>query len=589
MHKLYFVKLFAYIVIICLITAQPLYAVGESILISQIQLGDKISAKNEFVELYNNGSSDQEFTDWCLYYQSISLAQNKMVCMTPARDDLHIFLPSHSHMIIVSNELALYNPLMPGDFRFSATLSGTGGYVKLFNGGGVEIDKVGWGNSDSVTNLAPIAPVGSVLSRKTLSEEILQDTDVLSDDFEIVQPKSTYTFGSIYEVEDLCTNLDGIQDNLPEGYELNENLECYLPPTDVCLNLEGIQTVLPDGFEVDDSGNCISYDECPNLEGIQASVPDGYIEADNVCKKIALPVVITELLPNPTDTDDGSEFIELFNPNNEVIELSNYQFVVEGKTYAFLNGFAVDAGGYASFDNEDIKFTLVNTGGNVFISSIDNSFVSDSISYTDAKEGLSWALIGDSWQYSNRPTPGNENLPSFIEDVILIPAESISELKPCPEGQERNPETNRCRKIVSESSSLLKPCKDGQYRSEETGRCRNIASDVAILIPCPEGQERNPETNRCRTIATVLGVSTLKPCPEGQERNPETNRCRKISGTMPVATYAPEKMSKEQSNPMLLWSLVALGAAAVCYGIWEWRKELYCLIGRIGKIISRSK
>jgi len=37
--------------------------------------------------------------------------------------------------------------------------------------------------------------------------------------------------------------------------------------------------------------------------------------------------------------------------------------------------------------------------------------------------------------------------------------------------------------------------------------------------PCPEGKERNPRTNRCR--------KAMKPCPEGKVRNPKTNRCKK--------------------------------------------------------------
>ena len=37
--------------------------------------------------------------------------------------------------------------------------------------------------------------------------------------------------------------------------------------------------------------------------------------------------------------------------------------------------------------------------------------------------------------------------------------------------------------------------------------------------PCKAGQERNPQTGRCR--------KSPKPCKAGQERNPQTGRCRK--------------------------------------------------------------
>ena len=45
---------------------------------------------------------------------------------------------------------------------------------------------------------------------------------------------------------------------------------------------------------------------------------------------------------------------------------------------------------------------------------------------------------------------------------------------------------------------------------------RKYVSEVKL---CPPGKERNPETGRCREV-----------CPPGKERNPETGRCRKIKG-----------------------------------------------------------
>jgi hypothetical protein len=50
------------------------------------------------------------------------------------------------------------------------------------------------------------------------------------------------------------------------------------------------------------------------------------------------------------------------------------------------------------------------------------------------------------------------------------------------------------------------------------------------LKPCKEGQERNPETNRCRNIKTTRQTKKkeLKPCKPGQIRNPATNRCKKM-------------------------------------------------------------
>lgn len=618
MHKLYVLKLFSYVILISLVATQPLYAVSESLVISQIQTGDKISAKNEFVEIYNNSTSDQEVTDWCLYYQSASLVQGRMVCITPSADNFHVFMPSKSYLLAVSNELSVYDPFMIGDMKFSYTLLGSGGYVKLVDGNNNEIDKVGWGTSPSDSNLALAPSAGNILGRKTSSEDTLQDTDINGDDFEITLPRQTYSYGALYEIEDVCSNLDGVQESIPDGYESDENHECVLSPVDVCTNLDGLQEVLPvgysfdeesdcqpdicanidglqtavpDGLEIDGLGNCVQYDACLNLDGIQSVIPDGYVgkEGDTCAKKIT-PIGITELLPNAVGSDDGNEFVELFNPNDEDIDLNGYKLFVGTKAYDFPSGFIIKAGGYAVLYDDEMGFTLVNTAGNVSIKSVDESFVGETINYYDAKEGLSWTLISGIWQYTNRPTPGLENLPSIAESVTMKADEFGSDLKPCSEGEYRNPETNRCRKIVTDSESTLVPCKQGQYRDEQTNRCRNIASDVAAFMPCAEGQERNPATNRCRTVASVLGASTaLKPCPAGQERNPATNRCRKIAAAMPTAAYAVKKTAKKESNPVFLWSLVGIGLVAAGYGIWEWRKEISRLIVKIRPLFTKAK
>jgi hypothetical protein len=58
-----------------------------------------------------------------------------------------------------------------------------------------------------------------------------------------------------------------------------EDEDC-VPPTDVCPNLSGVQETVPDGLVVDDSGDCVSpppTDVCPNIDGVQATIPSDKI------------------------------------------------------------------------------------------------------------------------------------------------------------------------------------------------------------------------------------------------------------------------------------------------------------------------
>jgi len=556
--------------------AQTAQAVSQNIMISQIKLGDATSAKNEFVEIYNNSLVDVEITDWCLSYLSSSLSPREMACFTPEDDSIHIFLPSHSFALATTAGILLYEPPIIGDIEFSSTLSDSAGYVRLLDKDKIEIDKVGWGTSTPENNLVEPSPDGKVLSRKIIDINILQDSNVNSDDFEIIEPKLLHEYDSVYELHDICPNIIDIQIDIPDDREIDIKGDCITPPTDFCSNLLYIQTIIPDGYVRGD---------------------------DNDCLLDLLPLKITELLPNIGGIDTGKEFIEIYNPNISDVDLANYIFYVgtdDVKFYSFPIGLHIDAGQYLAFYNDEINFTLLNTTSSVRLKSIDGNLIDETLAYNDPKEDMTWALIDELWQYTNRPTASGENLPSLIipdppaivADVELVdgivPIVVASELKPCAANQYRSPETNRCR-LIPVSESVLTPCKDGQYRSEETNRCRSIISDVAPLVACSEGEERNPETNRCRSIvAAVLGASELKPCDVGQERNPDTNRCRNIVSAMPQADYAPEKTNEASNNYVLWWSLAGVGFVAIVYGIWEWRQEIGRLIQKI-RLLRRKK
>jgi hypothetical protein len=405
-----------------------------------------------------------------------------------------------------------------------------------------------------------------------LEEWVIADVCSNIDGFQLIVPdgNSIYENGICLPSQvDICPNIDGMQTVIQPGFELDEMGDCV---PDVCINILGLQTAIPAGKELDANGDCIDHDECSNLIGVQSNIPDGFIKSeDNNCKLNLLPLRLSELLPNAISSDIDSEFIEIYNPNDVDVDLANYVIYVGmgfGSHYKFPVDSHVGSGQYMVFSNNDIKFTLVNTESSVRLSTIDDIIIDETLAYDSPKEGMSWALIDEVWQYTNRPTPGSVNLLSLIEpepmpvtDVVRIVA--VSDLKPCAANQYRSLETNRCRLIVA-SDAVLAPCKDGEYRSEETNRCRSIS-------------------------AAVLGDSDLVPCDEGQERNPETNRCRNIVSAMPKADYAPEPTSQATDNNILWWSLGGVGFVAIVYGFWEWRIEIGRLIHKIRLLLQHNK
>lgn len=192
-----------------------------------------------------------------------------------------------------------------------------------------------------------------------------------------------------------------------------------------------------------------------------------------------LPILLSELLVDPdmplSDADD--EFVELYNPNNESVDLEGY-VLQTGSSYSYdfiLPSIVMQPQQYLALYSSDTGLVLANSGGASRI--LDpNQKVLDSTTYGAAKPDLSWSLIGAKWQFSLRSTPNAPN--ELVEsESTETPRNEANSLKPCASNQFRNPETNRCKLIATGSS--LKPCAPDEFRNPETNRCKKNVGDNA--------------------------------------------------------------------------------------------------------------
>jgi hypothetical protein len=120
-------------------------------------------------------------------------------------------------------------------------------------------------------------------------------------------------------------------------------------------------------------------------------------------------VYINELLPNPSK--DKEEFIELYNPSEEKIDLAGWtlkdaskkgHYVFPAKTPILPLDFLVVYGTV-------FKFALNNSGlEKVFLFDPEENLIS-SVSYTGSKRDLSYNFDGAGWRWSKFLTPGEEN------------------------------------------------------------------------------------------------------------------------------------------------------------------------------------
>lgn len=501
---------------------------SNSVLITRVQLGGAASgtSQHEFIQITNNSSSTIDISGWCIKYNT----GTNVVCFNKPAENIKLTLPANATVLSASTQYYTANPLVIKDSTFSTTtnIPGTNGSLYIVDSTQTVVDRLGWGTgvAEGLAIAGDLSGGKNYLRIYDDANGRFIDTDNNKDDFIIANPPTVLVGGGIVEEEipDVCENIAGFQIEVPDQHELNDG-QC-------------VEVVEPDNPPIDD-----------NTE---------------------LPLLITELLPDAIGVDSGNEFIEIYNPNPFTVNLSGYKLKVGPNFEKNVNlpNQTIGAGEYMALYNSNLSFTLVNTTSRARLVSPGDFIDSESVSYPQTYEGYSWSLFANTWQMTQKPTPGAPN-----EYVWLENSESDSEnsgLSPCPEGKYRNPETNRCRNIATSSSSLT-PCADDQFRNPETNRCKKITTASANLKPCAPDQERNPQTNRCRKVG--VAASKLKPCQPGYERNPATNRCRKSTNLANAAQIAADeaRSSATSINGIIMLTAVSLAGA---YALYEYRTEI---------------
>ncbi|MBP6038296.1 MAG: lamin tail domain-containing protein [Candidatus Saccharimonas sp.] len=556
------------------------FAVSQSVAIRSVIAADTIDTNSELIEIENVSALPIDVTNWTFTYISSTNSTSSLHTIRSKIDGSHVFLPAGARETFFSTKyVALHQAA--DNYLGAETFTGKIGYsmagLELRDNDGNAVDTVRWGGWLYTIDASP-APA---LSATTLLQRNGPDTDNNRNDFNILpQAGQLFGYGTLYEV------------------------------ADVCANIEGLQAEIPIGMISDGEVGCMSADTCPNIGGIQYEIPTGYELYNGECMPKFIPAMlfITEALPNPGGIDEGNEYIELYNDSDNAVDLSGYHLLIAGKRAVFPTGAFISPKSYKLFSDHELMVVLPNaTGVPISLVARNDILVDQTPAYVNAPIDTAWALVNDSWQFTNQPTPDAANLPSLLDDGELPTPEPG--LVACAEGYYRNSLTNRCNKIrTDELQVACKPtqyrseetgrcrnyvtvatpvaCKDGQYRSEETGRCRSIALAAMSLKPCGDDQFRNPATGRCKQIASTDDLP--KPCASGYERNPDTNRCRKIQSTsIPLAAYPVEPI-KPTGISIGVW--LTAGGVIACglgYAAWEWRRELAAattrVIGYLGK------
>ena len=501
---------------------------NDTVLFSEIKLGGVVSGQpTQFFELFNDTSSPIDLNSWTVDYAKVSANINILDCQNPAWESL-----DSSSNVRVDELSGVVQPR--GRIVFESSLNdNVGGSLRLKeainNGSEVVIhDLVGWGNESSQSKCFETEQ--SIIPPNTKSIKRLFNNDG-------------------HPVDTNNNKLDFSLSGQEPGPETD-------PP-------------------IDESGGNENNDPDPN--------PDS---------ETYLPVTVNELLPNPASplSDDNDEFIEIYNPNPEVVNLNGYKLQTGNNfQYSYLiSNKSIEPNSFVILYSSESNLTLSNSGSQARILDPGGAVIHATEAYTNIGEDESWALVDAEWLITDQVTPGEPNLGPT---VLFTETGGKGALAPCPVGKYRNPETNRCKTLATTSS--LKPCnpdqfrnpetnrckkknsdegltqcRSDQFRNPETNRCKSISSSSSTLKPCNPDQFRNPETNRCKKIDSPSG---LIPCKEGYERNPDTNRCRKILG---VNNGGLDSVASAAGNPVSYSALAIVGFGLLSYGVYEYRNEI---------------
>lgn len=175
-------------------------------------------------------------------------------------------------------------------------------------------------------------------------------------------------------------------------------------------------------------------------------------------------IEISEIVPNP-EGSDNTEFIELYNPMDEDIDISGLKLDDEdggSRAYTIPEGTIIVAKSYLVFGRQDTKLALNNTNDEVRLLNPDNSGIV-SVPFDDVVEGVAYVKndVGE-WVWTSNPTPGEANNITAPKQVKGI----------------------KITKTASKSKSKVKPLIDttlAKVRDEDAGDRVRVRGVVAVL------------------------------------------------------------------------------------------------------------
>lgn len=339
-----------------------------ALIISEIKIRNDTAGFNEYIELYNPGSESVSLNLYTLaYINTPTPAVDQEFTAAVIGDGL---LEAGQHILLAKNDL---DPNLPHAQKSPfSSLSDSGGTLRILDSEDAMIDEFAW-TSTSNQAVALVQYLPNTTATKTQS--FLRSRDI-DNQYELIDHE--WSLGTPEPESSVLTSLPEPQ---PE------------PNIDV--------TPVPDPAPE------------PEPEPSPTETPTETPAEPTDTSAPAAVIQITELLPNPAPpaTDSKDEYIELYNPNEEAVDLTGYK-LQSGNTFSYsymFDNVTLGPHEYRAFFVTETGTILSNTSGQARLLGPNGTIVAQTNAYDSANDGDGWALVNNTWQWTTSPTPNSAN------------------------------------------------------------------------------------------------------------------------------------------------------------------------------------
>jgi hypothetical protein len=333
----------------------------SQILITELQTGQ---GGNEFIEVENRTDQDLDLSLFSLQYHGLTSVNWSNKPLSFVNPTVTKIAPGNRALLLSSSyNLAGSDPIA----KFTAGFADSGGSIRIIPTLSLDQtlgDQLSWGATDPpICSTAPKHSDGQSLKRYPSDDGVLVDSSVSGKDFYVSSAPSP----NLLDTQDPFS-IDEVADYCGKPVEPDPDVTAPGAPEDPA-----------------------------------APPPKVYAIAQ-----------ITELFPDPVSpqTDENNEYIELFNPNTEPLDLTGYKLQTGlNSTYTYLlDGLILQPSEYYAIARKDSKLTLSNTTSKARLKNPNDEVIFETEAYEDTNPAQSWQLIDGQWGWSSSPSPSAVNI-----------------------------------------------------------------------------------------------------------------------------------------------------------------------------------